>query len=180
MDQKTLASMLNISPGMVTKLKKRGMPIDSFERAQRWRKRHLEPSRVKGVRFDPNAPEPAPRPAAPPAPLPNLANTARALAKAVDAELQAGDAELIDLEPLRDCLRAMRTPFPAMPIRVWIALVDAALLDQSPVRSHREQGLPVTADEFAELVAPGLGGGALWADFACNPLDLDAEDDDWS
>lgn len=180
MDQKTLASMLNISPGMVTKLKKRGMPVDSFERAQRWRKRHLEPGRVKGARFDPNAPEPAPRPAAPPAPLPNLANTARALAKVVDAELQAGDATLIDLEPLRDCLRAMRTPFPAMPIRVWIALTDTSLNECSPVRSHENQGLPVTADEFAELVAPGLGGGALWADFVCNPIAIDAEDDDWS
>lgn len=107
-------------------------------------------------------------------------STARALAKAVDAELQAGDAEMIDLEPLRDCLRAMRTPFPAMPIRVWIVLVDEALLDQSPVRSHRKQGLPVTADEFGELAAPGQGAGALWADFACNPIDLEAEDDDWS
>lgn len=47
MNQKELAEALNISPAMVSKLAKRGMPVDSLERAQRWRKRHLEPGRVK-------------------------------------------------------------------------------------------------------------------------------------
>lgn len=51
--KRELAQALGISPAMVTKLVKRGMPADSLERAQRWRRRHLEPSRVKGVRFEP-------------------------------------------------------------------------------------------------------------------------------
>lgn len=45
--QKELAAALGVSAAMVSKLAKRGMPTDSLERAQRWRKRHLEPSRVK-------------------------------------------------------------------------------------------------------------------------------------
>ncbi len=52
--KKDLATLLGISGAMVTRLAKRGMPTDSLERAQRWRKRHLEPGRVKGVRFDGN------------------------------------------------------------------------------------------------------------------------------
>ena len=45
--QKDLATALDISPAMVSKLFKRGMPTDSVERAQRWRKRHLQPGRLK-------------------------------------------------------------------------------------------------------------------------------------
>lgn len=51
MQQKELAQLLGISPAMVSRLAKRGMPTDNLERAQRWRKRHLEPGRVKGSRF---------------------------------------------------------------------------------------------------------------------------------
>lgn len=51
--KKDLAAALGVAPSMVTKLVKRGMPTDSLERAQRWRKRHLEPGMVKGVRRDP-------------------------------------------------------------------------------------------------------------------------------
>lgn len=52
MQKKELAQLLGISAPMVTKLSKRGMPTDTVERAARWRKRHLEPGRIKGVRFD--------------------------------------------------------------------------------------------------------------------------------
>lgn len=50
MQQKELASLLDISTAMVSRLVKRGMPTDTLERAERWRKRHLEPGRVKGWR----------------------------------------------------------------------------------------------------------------------------------
>ena len=61
--KKELADALGISGPMVSKLAKRGMPTDSVERAQRWRKRHLEPGRIKSNRAkgDPNkSPTPAP------------------------------------------------------------------------------------------------------------------------
>ncbi len=50
--QKELATALDISPAMVSKLAKRGMPTDTLERAQRWRKRHLEPGRLKARPLD--------------------------------------------------------------------------------------------------------------------------------
>ena len=55
MMQKDLAQALGVTPGMVSKLKRKGMPTDDVEKAKRWRKRHLEPGRVKGVRYDPKA-----------------------------------------------------------------------------------------------------------------------------
>jgi transcriptional regulator with XRE-family HTH domain len=68
MKQKDLASALGISEAMVSKLKRRGMPVDSIERAARWRRRHLEITRTKGVRMPSvdDAPRPG-RPALPPA-----------------------------------------------------------------------------------------------------------------
>lgn len=51
MQRKDLASALNISPSMVSRLAQRGMPTDDVERARRWRKRHLDPGRIKGARF---------------------------------------------------------------------------------------------------------------------------------
>lgn len=52
MTKQELAAMLGISGAMVSKLAKRGMPTHSVDAAQRWRRRHLEPSRVKGVRHE--------------------------------------------------------------------------------------------------------------------------------
>ena len=57
--KKELATALGISPAMVSKLSKRGMPTDTLERAERWRRRHLEPGRVKGVRYEDPKPLPA-------------------------------------------------------------------------------------------------------------------------
>jgi hypothetical protein len=52
MQLKDLAAGLGISAAMVTKLKKRGMPTDSVEAAAKWRRRHLEPARTKGMRME--------------------------------------------------------------------------------------------------------------------------------
>lgn len=59
MTKKELAMLLGISGSMVSKLAKAGMPTDTLERAQKWRKRHLEPSRMKGTRFNPKEIRPA-------------------------------------------------------------------------------------------------------------------------
>ena len=61
--QKDLATALDISPAMVSKLFKRGMPTDTVERAQRWRKRHLQPGRLKSSKAKSDhqkSPTPAP------------------------------------------------------------------------------------------------------------------------
>ena len=52
MKKKDLAYALGISAPMVSKLSAKGMPTDSLEAALAWRRRNLEPGRVKGVRFD--------------------------------------------------------------------------------------------------------------------------------
>ena len=59
MQQKELATLLDISPAMVSRLAKRGMPTDTLERAERWRRRHLAPGRGKGARLArPGSPQP--------------------------------------------------------------------------------------------------------------------------
>lgn len=57
MTKAELAQALGISASMVSRLARRGMPVDCVDRAKRWRKRHIEPGRIKGVRFDPKAQE---------------------------------------------------------------------------------------------------------------------------
>ena len=58
--RKDLAVALGISGAMVTKLAKRGMPVDDLDKAVRWRQRHLEWQRSKGVRADTVAPDAGP------------------------------------------------------------------------------------------------------------------------
>lgn len=58
MRQKDLAKALNLSEAMVSRLVQRGMPTDSVEAARKWRRRHLEPARVKGVRMNWDGPPP--------------------------------------------------------------------------------------------------------------------------
>ena len=70
--QNELAAALGITPPAVTALKKRGMPTDSVERAQRWRNRHLQTGRMKGVRRI-DKPAAGPQAAAPSLPSPTMA-----------------------------------------------------------------------------------------------------------
>lgn len=134
MVKKELATLLGISGAMVSKLAKRGMPTDSLERAQRWRARHLEPGRVKGVRFDshykPSAPAQPTRPA-----IDHLAEAAGLLNVAAVA-LSAGAC----IDALIGALRAALAAVPAherdrllLPANVMDLLVAdvAALLPSS-------------------------------------------------
>jgi len=125
MQQNELAKLLDISPAMVSRLKKQGMPTDSLERAERWRKRHLEPGRIKGSRFDPKktakppAPKPAPAPAAWAGALVAEIESAGAL---LDSALREGDDAWAGLmfEELRDLLRqAPPETAPLLTLRVW-------------------------------------------------------------
>lgn len=191
MNQKELAQALGISPGMVSRLAKRGMPTDSLQRAQRWRKRHLEPGRVKGSRFDPNAvpdaqpPAPAREqsPAAAPAPIETLARLAaqiEALAQAASAELieAGGCAEWVDLEPLRCALREWPTEAiplaPAMPLRVWLALNEFCLLRRSPLWQYPHQGECMGVARLAQVAGIASNGTSFFVS-ACD----DPERYDW-
>ena len=195
--RKDLAVDLGISGAMVSKLAKRGMPTDSLERAQRWRKRHLEPGRVKGVRFDPNYIAPAqPAPAAPPPvnPAPQthaeteqkLTRAAEVAAKCVGIALRVDGLASIPplIAELRDVLRELPPGAqPEMPLRVWIALVDWVLRVDAEVRSHPDQDQVITPAQFSALVTlAGDADGLGWLNEACDWHDyslLAEPSEDW-
>ena len=187
MTQKELAQALGITPSAVSRLARRGMPTDSLQRAQRWRKRHLEPGRVKGSRFDPAAasaeqtPAPAPAPAL--SPIENLVRLAakmQALAQAADAELieVGGCVELVDLEPLRCAMRAWPTEAistaPPMPLRVWLALNEFCLLRRSPLWQYPNRDELMGVARLAQVAGIASNGTSFFVS-ACD----DPECYDW-
>lgn len=178
--KKDLAEQLGISPAMVSRLSKRGMPTDTLERAQRWRKRHLEPGRVKGSRFDPNAQ------ASERAPVIDLVVTnwesqmASPLALAADVELGARFAGIAlngnDAQAAADMVAEVRelvrklplSARPKMPLCVWVALTDWLLSDTAPARRHPDQNMVLDPEGFAALVSEYANG----RDFLGAALDI--------
>lgn len=179
--KKELAELLGISGSMVSRLAKRGMPVDSLERAERWRKRHLEPGRVKGMRYDrdekirPPAPAPArPAVAAKFGAGPGVATleAVRAVAAAVGLALTEGKHDLAAtmLAPLRDLLRTLPgDALPRMPLRVWLALVEYMLHEDAAIRNSPDVCDVLNPKEFAHRVNPdGLNMGWSWLEEACD------------
>lgn len=163
MKQYELAGLLGITPAMVSKLAKRGMPTDSVERASRWRKRHLEPGRVKGSKYGteakPEAPEARPHPGAA---VPLLLEAVAALDVALTAD---HEGQLLDglVSVVREQLRAMPDAMvPALPLRVWLCLVDWMLADDAPVHMEVDQGRALKPLEFAALVNPDPAWCLSW------------------
>jgi len=112
---KDLARRLGISESMVSRLRKRGMPVDSPESAERWRRRHLAPARVKGARID-TAPRPAPvQPSAPP--CSRIVAEFRRVARSAYATGETAIREI--LPPVAEYLRALLA---ALPIDAAVAL----------------------------------------------------------
>ncbi len=139
MQQKELAHLLDISTAMVSRLVKRGMPTDTLERAERWRKRHLEPGRVKGSRFGTTkaAPRPPTHQSAPahcatvPAPpaVPNFET--------------AGDAHPGDLSQERMKAAALAGPTSLAIVELW----------SNATRHAQASGAAAAAEMVAELRA---------------------------
>jgi hypothetical protein len=170
--KKDLAEQIGISPSMVSRLAKRGMPTDTLERAERWRRRHLEPGRTVGSRFDPKRTERKAR-AAPPAPPafdvqaghPTGCDIAHLLqvAALLDRHLEAGRDELVGAltERLRAMLRTTPThATPTLTLRVWRVLAAWALLEPPEVGAV-PQALELTAEQFAGLACPEMGGAEV-------------------
>jgi len=175
MTKKELAAMLGVSPSMVSRLARRGMPVDTLERAQRWRKRHLEPGRVKGSRFDPNAPD-APQAA----PAPRAPTAADAKLGALLAEISEAGAELEkalsgdDREwagAMKGVVRALLRMLPAgawpgLTAPVWLALT-ADIRALFPPREENPlcaDGTPVYPDSMTDEDA--FENGLFWLDVA--------------
>ena len=164
--KKELARLLGVSESMVSRHAKQGMPTDSVERARRWRKRHLEPGRVKGQRYDPKAKAATTTKAAP---APDLG----ACISLLDHALQLGpvphDAPV--LTNTRTALRTMpnwRTAADslAMPVRVWVRLIDALYRTSAVAKARAmEQAASMTAVQLADAMhegnAPDWAAGVL-------------------
>lgn len=173
--KKDLAQALNISPAMVSRLAKRGMPTDTPERAERWRKRHLEPGRVKGMRAGTTRATPAPSPARS-APDVQAGNTApdgqwldsamapldsvvvsklEAAALLVDAALVQGNtyAAAVRTHQLRELLANMADgASPRLTVRVWVALLDFVMHEDADIRTAPHMGELVTPAECGALI----------------------------
>ncbi len=175
MQQNELAKLLDISTAMVSRLAKRGMPTDTLERAQRWRKRHLEPGRVKGARFDPK------RKATPTAPTPSTpAPAAAALAGELLAEVEAAGAELDkaltegDQERAAVMVKVVRGllwllpdgAWPALSMPVWLELTAEirALCPPKDGNPLCEDGSPVYLDSMTDDEA--FESGRFWLEVA--------------
>ena len=178
MQQKELASLLGVSPAIVSRHAKRGMPTDTLERAQKWRKRHLEPGRVKGNRYTPNH-DPAPE---------RLPNLPEALPGVLEVEMEAAggliDAALargnqygaaIRTFQLRILLRqATNDTSPRLTVRTWVALLDYFLHPAADIRLARKMGELVTPCEFGTLVSPDAPWPAHVVLFDARDFDDDA------
>lgn len=157
MQQKELAALLDISPAMVSRLAKRGMPTDTLERAERWRRRHLEPGRVKGKRHDPSqttAPPPATT-ASPPEPVAYVPDVdVEAVADLVNGALARGnqDAAAARIVQLRGLL-AQTGPDarPRLTVRVWLALLIYTLHEDAAIRNAPDMGALLTPGECGAL-----------------------------
>ncbi len=178
--KKDIAAALGISGAMVSKLVKRGMPTDSVERARRWRKRHLDPGFVKGVRMGTTAPpevvvappsvvaQPRPPALAWPANWANVTAPKVASVEVVEAmgracgEMLAVDAHLdqvgYPLAFLRDLMRRL-DPDQGLQVRfplgVWLALTSYFIHPEAAIHNAHDHDTVLTAEGFGERVSPG-------------------------
>jgi DNA-binding MarR family transcriptional regulator len=162
MQQKELAALLGVSPAMVSRHVKRGMPADTLERAEKWRRRHLEPGRVKGVRYEPSrTAKPTiqkPASAARAMPCVTVADV-EAMADLTDSALARGnqDAAETRIRQLRELLRQLPDDAsPRLTLRVWLALVIYLLHEEAEIRHAPDVGALLTPCGFGARV--GLGG----------------------
>jgi len=160
MQQKELAALLNISPAMVSRLAKRGMPTDTLERAERWRRRHLEPGRVKGNRadFNPHTKQAPASHASPPGPVGFMSDAeVELISDLVNGALARGNHELAASRvlQLRERL-ALAAPdaSPRLTVRVWLALLGYMLHKESEFRNAPDMDAMLTPGECGARVSP--------------------------
>lgn len=196
--QSELAKLLDISPAMVSRLAKRGMPTDTVERAQRWRKRHLEPGRVKGSRFDPLATKPTPAKSSPTPPK-VLTSDVEAAGLELDLAMANGDQTRVAamLQKVRDMLRKMHIKSdpedeaePRLSLRVWVALCAYVLNLNGVIEQATTPGELLTPVQFCRHWRPDwptyplenhhtLNHACDWGDIALNGWPQYPDDPEW-
>lgn len=168
-----LAELLGIAKSSVTEQAARGMPTDSLEAAQAWRRRNIDPARMKGNRLD--AYYQSPRRASPP-PLDWFALAANSLELAALA-LEAGQSIEALIPNLRAALRNVpeheRAALP-LPVAVMDVLVRPVLEALPPREGNplNDDGTPVyvEGDTMSEADAQELG--AFWFAVAAGEIRL--------
>jgi len=168
MQQNELAKLLDISPAMVSRLAKRGMPTDDLERAKRWRKRHLEPGRVKGTRFNPTKPKQSTPPTGTPTPpaLGASVEDMEAVGDLIDGALIRGKHDVVTLRIMqlrlmfRQSTNADKDESIRLTVRAWVALLGYVLHQEAEIRQYCDMAEYMTPGQFGERIAPG---GCVWA-----------------
>ena len=153
MQQKELAALLGVSPAIVSRHVKKGMPTDTLERAKKWRKRHLEPGRIKGTRFTPN---PTPDTHTSKTSQPSVAPCVsivdlEVMGDLIDGALVRGNQDMaaIRITQLRGLLRQTQGDISLrLSLRVWLVLVDYMLHEEAEVRSATDVWTLLTPSEF--------------------------------
>lgn len=172
--QNHLAELLGISKGAASRLAARGMPTDSLEAAQAWRKTHLNPSRVKGARFDayrkPHQPAPRAHQDA------NLVHASALMTLASDT-LDGGKT----IDALVPTLRAAMAAVPrherdAMGISmpVWEVLLGH-VLDRLPPKTGNlttDDGTPFYCDGETMSDEEAQSVGEDWYRIACGEIQI--------
>jgi hypothetical protein len=186
--KKELAALLGVSESMVSRHAKKGMPTDSLERAKRWRKRHLEPGRVKGSRYDSKANQPAPT-----VKVLDLDECIGHLNNALQAGLVPHDSPVLlhtrlALRTMPDWRGAAETL--EMPARVWVRLIGAVCSDEYVARARAlRPSHNFTAEQLADTLHDGINAfkseAAGWLlEAAWDLYELDGksfqEDDDYN
>ena len=175
-NQTDLANMLGIAKSAVSAQARRGMPTDSLEAAQAWRKAKIDPARKKGSRLDkfyqPRQP----------------AHQTDVRTRAVDLMAQAADAleAGLDITPMVPGLRRALASVPPewrddlgelpMPvIRVLLRDVLAALPDRA-TNPTNDDGTPFYIDGATLTDDEAQHTGSIWYEIAAGELvfDLDA------
>lgn len=180
MQQKELATLLGVSAAMVSRHAKQGMPTDTLERAEKWRRRHLEPGRVKGARYERSrTTEPTPPKSASPARLAPSVSAAdmENIGGLIDAALIRGNhfGAAIRTWQLRGQLRqATDDANPCLSLRVWLALVDHTLHEEAEVRNAHDLGAFLSPGECGVRVCPANPWPAHVLLFDACDLDDDA------
>jgi hypothetical protein len=152
MNRSELAAALGISGSMVTRLAKRGMPVDDVERAARWRRRHLEPTRTKGIRAD-TVPTARPRPAVANAVAPAAATLRLPLPGGLtDFDWAAPDVELRMTQRLA-LLASADFGANSQALRIFMALVPR--VDRRRLMLPPDVWDQLCPPGFLEMVAPG-------------------------
>jgi hypothetical protein len=126
---------------MVSRLAKRGMPTDSIERAERWRKRHLDPGRVKGVRADtmeqlPASALPIAEPVGLPDPAADLVTQAGAAAAEPGAAAPAADGGQQPTDPGYQLSRSRQAAADARTAEIKLAELEGSLVRIDQVKAQ--------------------------------------------